>query len=96
MRRAHYFLSLFQSRARARILPNMILTRENIHAALNNGSANRKQIEAFGLTWPPAKGWLSALIGTEITDEKYEKVRSLCKSRSRKYSEPDLESQVWL
>lgn len=80
MRVPAWFLNLFHDIPTPALL--MILTRQNLHAMLNHGSANRRQIEALGLTWPPRKGWLSALIGAEIAPEKYEKVRSLCRRKS--------------
>lgn len=52
----------------------MILSRKNIHAGQTGaGGFKRAQVEALGLQWPVRKGWLSQLIGTEISDEAYER-----------------------
>lgn len=49
------------------------LTRENLHAlATKNGVGwNRRQLSLLGVTWPAQKGWLSGLIGKEITADLY-------------------------
>ena len=36
------------------------------------GAFTRKQIEALGLDWPPVKGWIQRLVGTEISDKNAE------------------------
>lgn len=54
------------------------LTRENLHelsGSPSQGGFTRKQIELLGFTWPPAKGWLSSLIGSEIDRELYARVQ---------------------
>jgi hypothetical protein len=62
----------------------MKLTREIIHGAGTLGMGfNRHQLGLLGVKWPPKKGWLSGLIGTEIPDETWEKVMRL-KSVRRK------------
>ncbi|MDG1752587.1 MAG: hypothetical protein P8I03_13140 [Thalassotalea sp.] len=38
-----------------------------------NGGYTKKQLKVLGVDWPPAKGWLKAMIGTEIEQEKYDK-----------------------
>lgn len=56
------------------------LTRENLHAlSASPGQAGftRKQIEALGFSWPAKKGWLTSLIGTEISQGKYDSVKTL-------------------
>ncbi len=50
----------------------MILTSNNLHAGGRSGVGfNRKQLEVLGVEWPPKKGWLRALVGTEISEEQY-------------------------
>lgn len=56
------------------------LTRDNLHALSSSpGKAGftRQQIEALGLSWPMKQGWLSGLIGKEISQEQYDRVKSL-------------------
>ena len=55
----------------------VVLTRELLHAGLNVGSINRKQAAALGLTYPVAKGWLSAMVGTTVSQEAYQQFLSL-------------------
>ncbi len=59
--------------------PYMILTRQNIHAALNWGSPNAKQCELLGLTVPLPSGWLSKLVGSEMGEEQYARLIALKK-----------------
>lgn len=33
------------------------------------GGYTRKQVEAIGVSWPPAKGWLRYSVGSVISDE---------------------------
>lgn len=47
----------------------MRLTREMLHP--NGCSHTRAQMEALGVQWPPEKGWLSRLVGTEISEDRY-------------------------
>jgi len=35
------------------------------------GGWTRAQLALLGVTWPPLKGWLSALIGTELAKADY-------------------------
>lgn len=59
----------------------MKLTRENLHALSGSpGQAGftRKQIEMLGFDWPPVKGWLTSLIGTEIGDDLYASIKEQC------------------
>lgn len=56
------------------------LTRENLHqlsASPGKAGFTRKQIEALGFEWPASKGWLTSLIGKEISQENYDVVKSL-------------------
>jgi len=50
----------------------IVLTRENIHAGKSErGGWTRAQLALLGVAWPPMKGWLSALIGTELAKADY-------------------------
>jgi ribonuclease HI len=54
------------------------LTRENLHALSGSPSQDgftRKQIKLLGFPYPPPKGWLSSLIGTEIDQALYEEAK---------------------
>lgn len=63
----------------------MKLTREIIHSAGTLGMGfNRHQLALLGVKWPPKKGWLSRLVGTEVSDDVWEKVMRL-KSVRRKH-----------
>ncbi len=56
----------------------MKLTRENLHPkGFVHQGYNRMQLAALGVKWPPEKGWLSKLVGTEIPDEQYQRFLSL-------------------
>lgn len=84
----------------------MKLTRANIHAVLNNGAVNAKQLKLLGIAWPPQKGWLSQLIGKEISQADYDKLGQLRRNRKGKTSHTphnllssssdDLDSSAWL
>lgn len=65
-------------------LPNTItLTAGTISAceSLAN-SYTRETLAAFGISWPPRVGWKARLIGTTITNEKYQ---AALNGRSRRY-----------
>ncbi len=57
----------------------MILTQELIHRASTTGESgwNYHQLKLLGVPWPPKKGWISKLVGKEITDEVWEQVQNL-------------------
>lgn len=49
----------------------MKMTHEWLHQwKTGKGGWTRVQLAAIGVPWPPKKGWLSAAIGREITDEQ--------------------------
>ncbi len=51
----------------------MIVTEEWLRANMNGGiGITAKQLKVLGLLWPPRKGWLKSIIGTEITDKQAE------------------------
>ena len=43
------------------------------HASSNGSGYTRDQLSTLGLSWPPPKGWLERIVGSEISD--------LCKSQ---------------
>lgn len=60
------------------------LTRENLHQLSGSPSQDgftKRQIELLGFSWPPPKGWLSSLIGTEIERELYERIKLAISAR---------------
>lgn len=70
------------------------LTRENLHALSGSPSQDgftRKQIELLGFPYPPPKGWLSSLIGTEIDQAVYEQAkRAISAKRLREKQQSSL------
>jgi len=82
----------------------MKLTYELLHSAGSYGGNgfNRPQLELLGVAWPPRKGWLRGLAGTEIDDAKWEKVLALSGVRKKQerieilgeQTNPDIEAQV--
>lgn len=56
----------------------MKLTFEILHSAGKGGIGfNWHQLRVLGVPWPPPRGWLQALIGTEIDDRKWQIVMEL-------------------
>lgn len=54
----------------------MKLTRELIHSvATSHVGFNRFQLSILGVQWPPKKGWLSNLVGKEISDSDFDRLR---------------------
>lgn len=63
----------------------MKLTHQIIHSAGTAGIGfNYQQLRILGVKWPPRKGWLSKLIGTEIPADKWELVVRLKGVRNKK------------
>jgi hypothetical protein len=52
--------------------------------ASNYGGWNKHQLELLGIKWPPQKGWLSKLVGQEVSDSDWSKVMQLRGIKSRK------------
>lgn len=42
-----------------------------------NGGWNKRQLECIGVEWPPGRGWIDAVIGYEITEQKKSEFESL-------------------
>lgn len=51
----------------------LTLTSKMLHDAStkNYHGFNAKQLKVMGLKWPPKRGWLKALVGTQISASKY-------------------------
>src|ERR1017187_9194056 len=66
---------LKQGCSSTKVKGNMILNREILHEAGRSGCGfNYHQLKLLGVPLPPKKGWLSALIGTEVSDETWQQV----------------------
>ena len=69
----------------------MKLTREILHSAGTNGIGfNRQQLILLGVQWPPVKGWLTRLIGREISDETWQKVLAFKDKKARRQAQQHL------
>lgn len=67
----------------------MILTSQNIHAFGTAGCGfNAKQLQILGVT-EKKKGWLTRLIGKEISEEDYRRLMDLRNSHHRKEPIPN-------
>ena len=65
----------------------MTLTFQNIHALATKGMGfNSSQLFLLCGTTKPQKGWLSRLIGTEISNERYAEVLAMKGPRRSKRS----------
>lgn len=55
----------------------VILTKALIKSCESNGrSHTRATVKALGAPWPPQSGWKERLVGTEISDEDFERARA--------------------
>lgn len=59
--------------------------------AVGRGGDRKKQFLALGVSYPPKSGWIERLIGTEVSDEQYE--RFLGHSTSNKQAEQILRGE---
>ena len=49
------------------------LTRERLlSSSTNKGGFNWHQLQILGVEWPPKQGWLSDLLGTEVSNQRWE------------------------
>ncbi len=53
----------------------LTLTSKMLHDASTKGyhGFNAKQLKVIGLKWPPKKGWLKSLVGTQMFASQYRK-----------------------
>ena len=53
----------------------LTLTSKMLHDASTKGyhGFNAKQLKVIGLKWPPKKGWLKSLVGTQMLASQYRK-----------------------
>jgi hypothetical protein len=50
----------------------MKLTRQMVYDGRSlRGGWNKRQLAVLGVTWPPRKGWLDRIEGTEIAEITY-------------------------
>lgn len=71
----------------------MILTEKLIRAGLTKGiGCNSTQHQVLGTT--PKKGWIDSLIGTEISDEKYQRFLSLKGASKKTANAPTTTRQI--
>lgn len=64
----------------------MILSSDLLHSASTSDSGhgfNWTQLKLLGVSWPPHKGWLSALVGQEVNDRTWELVMRLRYARTK-------------
>ncbi len=55
----------------------MVITKAYIHKhKTEKGAWTQAQINALGIKWPPGKGWIKSLIGTEISDKQDKEFRT--------------------
>ncbi len=86
----------------------MKLTSEILHSAGSYGGNgfNKAQLSLLGVEWPPKKGWLIGLIGTEFDEARWATVLRLSGVRLKKerakimreivpQQSPDLDAQAW-
>ncbi len=64
----------------------MIITKKYILDNMTErGAWTKPQIEALGIQWPPAKGWIELLIDNEISSEKAKIFESKVPAKARNY-----------
>lgn len=62
----------------------IILTRQMIKdAQMPNGGYSRSQLDAIGVEWPPAKGWIEEAIGKRITKKQFEEFNHIVYSENK-------------
>ena len=75
----------------------MRLTNDLIVAGFSDsGGVTRQQIERLGVEYPPKSGWEKRLIGTVISQEKYDffiKLRNSSKKEQKKSTEKQIKQQ---
>ena len=63
----------------------MIITKKLLNTAkTKNGGFTRAQVEFLGFEWPPTKNMQKELIGTEMSAERFEKLKSLAGKYAKK------------
>lgn len=66
-------------------MADITLTSELLHSAASaNRGWNRKQLAVLGVSWPPQKGWLSALVGRTVSAGVWEQFVALRGTTIRK------------
>jgi Mor family transcriptional regulator len=74
----------------------MKLTHQLLHSAgtYSGSGFNKHQLELLGVAWPPPRGWLKKLVGTEIPDDEWEKVVALKGVRDKSKRDKIVESGI--
>lgn len=63
----------------------MILTKQLLSTArTKNGGFTKAQVELLGFSWPPPKSFQKELIGTEISADRFEKLKSMSNKYAKK------------
>jgi hypothetical protein len=83
--------------------PDMKLTRENLHKLSTKADGfTKRQVEMLGFKWPPSKGWLSSLIGTEMSESFFNDVKAAgskpkqpMKLTPERNREPDIREKLY-
>lgn len=76
----------------------MTLTFQNIHALATNGVGfNSSQLFLLCGTTKPKKGWLSGLIGSEISDERYAEIAAMkgLRRKNRSFLPPKAKKNLY-
>ena len=66
-------------------MPDITLTQSNLHelsgSPLGHGFTS-EQLKLLGFAVPPPKGWLKNLVGSTISEERYQEVKAAYKVRA--------------
>lgn len=77
----------------------MKLTKQMIFAGRSvRGGWNAKQLALLGVAWPPKKGWIWKIAGTEIPGERYARFLQLTKRGDKnlpRLLQKDLNFRAW-
>ncbi len=62
----------------------MILTKEMLHGAgTKHNGFTKAQLLAFGISWPPKKGWLKSLVGKDVPLEAWNQFLKMSSTSQR-------------
>ena len=76
-------------------MANILITKKFImDSRTAQGSWTKKQIEALGLSWPTAKGWIKTLTGSYITQEQARAFENGNTSFASRVKQRDLKQQI--
>lgn len=67
----------------------MVITKEFLEQGrAENGAWTRAQLEVIGVSWPPKKGWMEAVIGTSVSSSRAEAFTAFRLGRTTRPSAP--------